>query len=61
MKPVQGEQVFDKPEIDNAAGALRLFINTVEESLGEEDGRKFAEVKALLLRAIGITPPVNDV
>ena len=61
MKPVQREQEFNKPEIDDAAGTLGLFVNAVEESLREENDCNFVEVKALLLRAIGTTAIVNAV
>jgi hypothetical protein len=50
---------LDTPEEDNPAGSLRVFIETVERSLGASGspGEGFAEVKSLLLEAIE-TPAV---
>jgi hypothetical protein len=51
----RGERVLREPEDDDPAGSLKLFITTVETSLGEGIvGRRFGELKALLLEAIKI-------
>ena len=47
-----------KPEADDPAGSLRLFVTTVEKSLGEGGVQEgFAEVKGIILEAIE-TPAV---
>ena len=45
-----------EPEADDPAGSLRLFVDEVGKSLGE-DGVGFTDVKTLLLQAI--EAPVN--
>ena len=49
---VRREPAPGKPEVDDPAGSLRLFITTVEKSLGEGGVQGFAEVKGILLEAI---------
>jgi len=45
--------ITSKPELDDPRGTVREFIATVEELLGEHiPGDGFAELKALLLKAI---------
>ncbi|KAF9643688.1 hypothetical protein BDM02DRAFT_3272893 [Thelephora ganbajun] len=57
-KPVQEEPVSIKPEVDDPADSLRLFITGMEKSLVERAVEGFEAVKALLLEAIG-TPTVT--
>ena len=42
-----------KPEIDDPKGALKKLIKRVEKTLGEDTPGAFAEVRTLLLKAIG--------
>ena len=48
-----------KPEVDDSAGSLKLFITAVEKSLGEGGVQEgFAEMKGILLEAAE-TPPIT--
>jgi len=57
---VQEESGPSEPEVDDPAGSLKVFVTTVEKSLGEggiQEG--FAEMKGILLEAAG-TPIITD-